>query len=279
MIINLNILTSQLRASKNIPSLISGLIPTIGTGPPFYYHKGGFCHYNRRRKEALAGPAPAGGGSGPKPGQGAKGKDTQTDSGRCNSGEGAAGNTEHGANGIGGILITKNTAEHLNCAKVSGKLEAFFFSRRAHLLTTSSSQSPLTSVSAFGENCGRSLAPSLPTKQALRGPLSAVVSLPLVGHARSPRGISLSAESDRQSTALAGFCCHRLRRRQIPCDGRRELWVEILYPCCRLPAQTCRRQLWRRDGRAGGPSIFSFAKEKQKRKNEVKKIWRFIIWK
>ena len=136
MIINLNILTSQLRASKNIPSLISGLIPTIGTGPPFYYHKGGFCHYNRRRKEALAGPAPAGGGSGPKPGQGAKGKDTQTDSGRCNSGEGAAGNTEHGANGIGGILITKNTAEHLNCAKVSGKLEAFFFSRRAHLLTT-----------------------------------------------------------------------------------------------------------------------------------------------
>ena len=42
---------------------------------------------------------------------------------------------------------------------------------RAHLLTTSSSQSPLTFVSACGENYGHSLAPPLPTKQALRGPL------------------------------------------------------------------------------------------------------------
>ena len=36
---------------------------------------------------------------------------------------------------------------------------------------TSSSQSPLISVSADGENCDRSLAPPLPTKSAtLRGP-------------------------------------------------------------------------------------------------------------
>ena len=36
---------------------------------------------------------------------------------------------------------------------------------------TSSSQSPLVSVSADGENCDRSLAPPLPTKSAtLRGP-------------------------------------------------------------------------------------------------------------
>ena len=47
----------------------------------------------------------------------------------------------------------------------------FLLSRRAHLLTTSSSQSPLASVSACGENCDRSLAPPLPTKSTtLRGP-------------------------------------------------------------------------------------------------------------
>jgi len=48
----------------------------------------------------------------------------------------------------------------------------FLLSRRAHLLTTSSSQSPFISVSAFGENCVHFLAPPLPTKFAtLRGPL------------------------------------------------------------------------------------------------------------
>lgn len=48
----------------------------------------------------------------------------------------------------------------------------FLLSRRAHLLTTSSSQSPLLSVSAAGGNCERSLAPPLPTKFiTLRGPL------------------------------------------------------------------------------------------------------------
>ena len=79
-------------------------------------------------------------------------------------------------------------------------------------------------------------------------------------------GFRFLRKATDNATALAGFCCHRLRRRQIPCDGRRELWVEILYPCCRLPAQTCHRQLCRRDGQAFSPSIFSFAKEKQKKK-------------
>lgn len=77
-------------------------------------------------KGAPAGPAPSGGSSGPKTGQGAKGKDTQTDSDRCNSGKGSTGNTEHGANDIGGILITKNTAERLNCAEVSGETGGLF---------------------------------------------------------------------------------------------------------------------------------------------------------
>ena len=34
----------------------------------------------------------------------------------------------------------------------------------------------------------------------------------------------------------------------IPCDERSETGVDILYPCCRLPAQTCHRQLCRREG-------------------------------
>ncbi len=45
------------------------------------------------------------------------------------------------------------------------------------------------------------------------------------------------------------------------------------------PAQTCHRQLCRRDGRAFCPSIFSFTKEKQKKENEVNERWQFIIWK
>ena len=268
MIINLNILTSQLRASKNIPSLISGLIPTIGTGPLFYYHKGGFCHYDRRRKEAPAGPAPAGGGSGPKPGQGAKGKDTQTDSDWCNSGKGAAGSADDGAAIDGGISITKNEEKRLNCSKVSRKMEAFFFSRRAHLLTTSSSQSPLTSVSAFGENCGRSLAPPLPTKQALRGPLSAVVSLPLVGHARSPRGISLSAESDRRCHSTCECRCHRLRSR--PYRTESAIWPAA---CENLPPAAL-SQRWT----ALPPCPFSLL-QKRNRKIGGEATWRFITWK
>ena len=39
------------------------------------------------------------------------------------------------------------------------------------------------------------------------------------------------------------------------------------------PAQTCHRQLCRRDGRASCPSIFSFAKEKQKKGIEVNRLY------
>jgi len=42
--------------------------------------------------------------------------------------------------------------------------------------------------------------------------------------------------------------------------------VSVLETACALPAQTCHRQLCRRDGRASCPSIFSFTKEKQKKK-------------
>ena len=63
------------------------------------------------------------------------------------------------------------------------------------------------------------------------------------GIVRSPRGIAAVATASRQCHSTCECCCHRLRRRQIPCDKHRELGVEILYPCCRLPTQTCHRQL------------------------------------
>ena len=140
----------------------------------------------------------------------------------------------------------------MNCAEVSGKLEAFFFSRRAHLLTTSSSQSPLTSVSAFGENCGRSLAPPLPTKQALRGPLSAVV-FP-AETVRSARRMRLLREPMDNATALRS-CCHCPRRMQpFP------VWKQ-LQSCLRKPATG---SFVAEMDSAPALSIFSFAKEKQK---------------
>ena len=68
----------------------------------------------------------------------------------------------------------------------------------------------------------------------------------------------------RKSCALRGKCgcCGSLQtmpqhlrvllpssaQTAIPCDERSETGVDILYPCCRLPAQTCHRQLCRREG-------------------------------
>ena len=84
---------------------------------------------------------------------------------------------------------------------------------RAHLLTTSSSQSPLSSVFASGGNYGRYLAPPLPTKQALRGPREAVVSLPLVGLVRSAEGYPLLAGSTGYAAihppGFGGYTCRK----------------------------------------------------------------------
>ena len=83
---------------------------------------------------------------------------------------------------------------------------------------------------------------------------------------RSPRGIAAAAAASRQCHSTYGRCCHRLCRRQIPCDKRRELGQKFSTLCCRLPAQTCHRQLCRRDGRAFCPPIFSLRKRNRKKK-------------
>jgi len=79
------------------------------------------------------------------------------------------------------------------------------------------------------------------------------------GIVRSPRGTAAAAAASRQCHSTYGRCCHRLRD-----------WANTVASTDAIfqpPAQTCHRQLCRRDGRAFCPSIFSFAKEKQK-KNE-----------
>ena len=60
------------------------------------------------------------------------------------------------------------------------------------------------------------------------------------GIVRSPRGIAASAEASRQCHSTCECCCHRLRRRQIPCDGRSKSWGRNSLPplppaCANLP--------------------------------------------
>ena len=88
---------------------------------------------------------------------------------------------------------------------------------------------------------------------------------------RSPRGTAAAAAASRQCHSTCGCCCHRLRD-----------WANTVASTDAIfqpPAQTCHRQLCRRDGQAFSPSIFSFAKEKQKKENEVNETWQFTIWK
>ena len=87
---------------------------------------------------------------------------------------------------------------------------------------------------------------------------------------RSPRGIAAAAAAFRQCRSTCGCCCHRL------CDWANT--VASTDAIFRPPAQTCHRQLCRRDGQAFSPSIFSFAKEKQKKENEVNEQWQYTIW-
>ncbi len=80
--------------------------------------------------------------------------------------------------------------KNLKFENVLGNQGVFFFSRRAHLLTTSSAQSPFTSVSALRRKLRSLPCASSPHKiYDFAGPLSAVVfPLEIV---RSPRGMRL----------------------------------------------------------------------------------------
>ena len=74
-------------------------------------------------------------------------------------------------------------------------------------------------------------------------------------------GLRLLRTASRQCHSTCGCCCHRLR------DWSNTV-VSVLETACNLPAQTCHRQLCLRlwpEARLRR-SIFSFAKEKQKKK-------------
>ena len=80
------------------------------------------------------------------------------------------------------------------------------------------------------------------------------------GNVRSPRGISLSAESDRQFCILCGCCI-------IVGADTNYSW--------RLPAKTYHRQLFTEMG-GTTPPIFSLRK---RNRNGGERRWRSIIWK
>ena len=87
---------------------------------------------------------------------------------------------------------------------------------------------------------------------------------------RSPRGIAASAEASRQCHSTCGRCCHRLRRSQLF-----PFWKQSA-PCPHKPATgsfVCGY-----DPMLDFGSFSLLRKRNRKRKNEVNKIWRFIIW-
>ena len=91
------------------------------------------------------------------------------------------------------------------------------------------------------------------------------------GIVRSPRGTAAAAAASRQ--------CHSTCRVLLSSSAQVAV-VSALETACTLPAQTCHRQLCLRLCPKLIFGAFSLLRKRnRKRKNEVKKIWRFIIWK
>ena len=128
---------------------------------------------------------------------------------------------------------------------------------RAHLLTTASAQTPYPSPRRKRQVSSIPLCLLFPQSQRLCGSPFAAVVLP-AATVRSARRMRLLRQPPDNATAPASAVVIVCAIGQIP----------SLQPTLFLqpPAQTCHRQLCRRDGRASCPSIFSFAKEKQKKK-------------
>ena len=102
--------------------------------------------------------------------------------------------------------------------------------------------------------------------------------LPLASRALCEANAAAAAAS-RQCHSTYGRCCHRLCRRQISCVERSKSWGRNSLPplppaCANLPPAAL-PQRWT----GVLPVHFLFAKEKQKKENEVNEQWRFIIWK
>ena len=189
------------------------LIPFPSIRRLFYYHKGGFYHYDRYRKDTITGPAPIGGSPGTEPSERAKGADTQAHSDRGNSGKGAAGGTDDGAADLGGILITKNTKKrlsHLEGLRATGG--RFFFPKGAlthHLVVAKSAY--------LRFRLWRKLRPlpcsSSPHKAGFVGTPFRRWYCCFASAVRSPRGMRLLREP-MDNAALLRKCRHCPRRAQ-----------------------------------------------------------------
>lgn len=81
------------------------------------------------------------------------------------------------------------------------------------------------------------------------------------------------------AAAAASRQCHSTCRVLLSSSAQVAV-VSALETACTLPAQTCHRQLCLRLCPKLIFGAFSLLRKRnRKRKNEVKKIWRFIIWK
>ena len=122
--------------------------------------------HDRYRKAAVTGKAPFGGSTGSKPVEGTQGPDTAADSGRCDIGESITASNPNDIGTVGGIFMGSiQSSTMILCAL--GNRSASFLSRRAHLLTTSSEQTPYPSLRP-GRGRAHSLRCSSSPHKALR---------------------------------------------------------------------------------------------------------------
>lgn len=94
--------------------------------------------------------------------------------------------------------------------------------------------------------------------------------LPLASRALCEADAAAAAAS-RQCHSTCGCCCHRLRRSQLF-----PLWKQSA-PCPHKPATG--RFICGYDPKLDFGAFSLLRKRNRKRKNEVNKRWRFIIWK
>ena len=243
------------------------LIPFSGIRRLFYYHKGGFYYYDRYRKGTLAGPAPIGGSPGAEPSERAKGTNPQAHSDRGNSGKGAARGADDGAADIGGLSITKNTTEKLKRSeglRATGDLLPFPEGR-----TYSPPRRRKVRLPPFPPLAKTAATPLLllsPQSRLCGAPFPAVVLLLRISRALS--------EGDAAPAGAYGQCRTSAEVSSLSTQGTAvSLWKQ-LRPCLRKPATGSFAA--EMDG-APAPSIFSFAKEKQKRERGDT-IWQSTIW-
>ena len=156
---------------------------------------------------------------------------SQAHSGGCNFGKGAAGGADDGAVCAGGLSDAEAAAARLNSAGRSpgNRGPSSLFSRRAHLLTTASAQTPYPSPRRKRQVSSIPLCLLFPQSQRLCGsPFAAVVCLAASCALRG--GIAAVATVSRQCHSACKCCCHRLRRSQLL-----PFWKQ-LATCLRKPA-------------------------------------------